>query len=394
MSELTATHEVEHAHAELRSDVAAKVDFSAIRYAQGWEDPACLERALAINSTDRVLSIAAAGDNSFALLLMGDSGPERVTSVDMNPAQCALVELKRAAILTLSHAELLQFLGVRPADGNRTTMYSRVRAALPAEARAYWDTRSDLLSAGVITTGRLERFFGHFRRYMLPLTHTRRTVQSLVLEHRDPAERAIFWDETFANRRWNAMVRTFFSQFVIGKLGRDPAFFEHVRMDSVSAHYAARARHACAVLDPSTNWFLHEIYLGGYPVDTVMPPYLLESNFELLRSRLDRLDVHCAELETFLASHAPGSFTKFNLSDIFEWMSDDAYEHMLRALIRTSTAGGRLAYWNNLVLRSRPDSMAGQLRPLRDLARQIHAEDRAFLYRDFQVEEIQEEAAS
>jgi len=71
----TLVPEAKHASAPLRSEVAQTVDFSAIRYSQSWEDPGCLERALDIQPDDRVLSIAAAGDNSFALLLMGDAWP-------------------------------------------------------------------------------------------------------------------------------------------------------------------------------------------------------------------------------------------------------------------------------------------------------------------------------
>src|SRR5665647_1018509 len=148
MSETLAT-EPETASAPLRSEVAQTVDFSAIRYSQSWEDPGCLERSLDIQSNDHVLSIAAAGDNSFALLLMGDSGPERVVSVDMNPSQTALVQLKRAAILTLEHPELLRFLGVTEGH-DRGNLYAKVRSELDGASRDYWDTNTALISRGVI----------------------------------------------------------------------------------------------------------------------------------------------------------------------------------------------------------------------------------------------------
>src|SRR5690349_14421450 len=90
----------------LESEVATRADFGQVRYAQSWEDPENLRGALQPDADSRVLSIAAAGDNSFALLVQGAG---KVVSVDMSPAQCALVELKRAAILTLSHEELLRF---------------------------------------------------------------------------------------------------------------------------------------------------------------------------------------------------------------------------------------------------------------------------------------------
>lgn len=367
----------------MASEVAQTVDFSQVRYSQAWEDPTCLERALDVQPDDTILSIAAAGDNSFALLLLD---PKKVVSVDMNPAQCALVELKRAAILALEHDEFLRFLGVTPAS-DRATLYTRVRPLLPDTARLYWDHQPALIVRGVIHCGRLEGFFAIFRRFVLPLTHSRRTIDGVFVP-RERAARERYYNDRFNNRRWQAVMRLFFSELVIGRKGRDPAFFEHVNIPSVGGHYGARARHALIEQPVADNWFVQYIMLGRFLDVARAHPYLRPDNYTTLRERVGRLEVHCAELEGFLASQPAGTFTKFNLSDIFEWMSDSLYEDMLRALVRTSAPGGRLAYWNNLVLRSRPDSLAAVLEPERDLARAIHRDDKAFLYRDFQVERI------
>ena len=370
------------------SEVAQVADFSRIRYAQGWEDPRCLERALNITADATVLSIAAAGDNSFALLLMGHDGPDRVISVDMNPAQCALVELKRAAIRTLDYDDLLRFLGVTNANGTRMTHYARLRSALPETARTYWDTQRDVITAGVIHAGKLESYFRIFRRRILPLLHRSSTIRSLLLEHREPAERAIFWDERVAHLRWNLILRAFCSPAVVGRLGRDPAFFEHVDMPDVGAYYLSRVRHASAVLDPSDNPYLHYIFLGNYTPGSAVPDYLNPTTIDTLRNRLDRLVVVCDELESYLQDAADDTFAAANLSDIFEWMSMDHFEHLLRTIARVCRPGARLAYWNNLVLRSRPESLAGTLAVHDGLAREIHHDDRSFFYRAFRVEEV------
>ena len=116
--------------------------------------------------------------------------------------------------------------------------------------------------------------------------------------------------------------------------------------------------------------------------------WLLGEAVDVLRERLDRLEMHEAELEQFLAAQAPGTFSRANLSAVFEWMTEAHAERVLRAVVRACRPGARLAYWNNLVPRSRPASMADVLRPQRALAREIHHRDRAFLYRDFHVEEV------
>ena len=51
----------------MRSEAAARADFSTIRYAQVWEDADILLAALAPREGDVHLSIASAGDNVLAL---------------------------------------------------------------------------------------------------------------------------------------------------------------------------------------------------------------------------------------------------------------------------------------------------------------------------------------
>ena len=51
-------------------------------------------------------------------------------------------------------------------------------------------------------------------------------------------------------------------------------------------------------------------------------------------------------------------------------------------------SGGRLAYWNMLVPRSRPGELANVLKPLSQLSERLHKMDKAFFYSAFVVEEI------
>jgi S-adenosylmethionine-diacylglycerol 3-amino-3-carboxypropyl transferase len=78
----------------------------------------------------------------------------------------------------------------------------------------------------------------------------------------------------------------------------------------------------------------------------------------------------------------------YNLSDIFEYMSAENYHALLDRLVKRGRPGGRLAYWNMLVPRSRPEYMTDRLRSLTPLAERLHHEDKAFFYSRFVVEEI------
>ncbi|MFI0459233.1 MAG: DUF3419 family protein, partial [Candidatus Thiodiazotropha endolucinida] len=78
----------------MSSEVAARADFSQIRYAQCWEDADILVEALGVDRGGVCLSISSAGDNALALL---GAGAEQVVALDLNPAQLACLALRVAA---------------------------------------------------------------------------------------------------------------------------------------------------------------------------------------------------------------------------------------------------------------------------------------------------------
>jgi S-adenosylmethionine-diacylglycerol 3-amino-3-carboxypropyl transferase len=360
------------------TEAAARAAFTVLRYAQVWEDADVLLDGLCIQPTDTVLSIASAGDNALALL---GAGAARVVAVDLNPAQLAAVALRVAAYRTLAHGELLELIGSRPSE-RRAALYARCRPQLSPPERAFWDAQPAAIAAGIGGAGRFERYFRLFRTWMLPLVHRRRTVQAL-LRGGNPSERERFYQERWNTWRWRLLFRLFFSRFAMGRLGRDPAFFRYVE-GSVADRIFARTRHALTVLDPADNPYLHWILTGTH--GNALPWALRPENFDAIRGRLDRFEWHRCTVEEFLEREG-ARCDKVNLSDIFEYMSAAASAALLARLAERLRPGGRLAYWNMLVPRRRPESLAGRLRPRDDVAAPLFARDKAFFYRAFVVEE-------
>ncbi|MGY8691304.1 MAG: DUF3419 family protein, partial [Verrucomicrobiales bacterium] len=181
------------------------------------------------------------------------------------------------------------------------------------------------------------------------------------------------------------LFRVFFSRFVMGRLGRDPSFFQYVE-GSVADRILERARHALVALQPAENPYLHWILTGTH--GDALPHALREENFEAIRSHIDRLEWRLGSIEDVLEELGDDTVTKYNLSDIFEYMSEPHYHALLEKLVAAGSAGARLAYWNMLAPRTRPESMGNQLVPLIDLSKQLHASDKAFFYSRFVVEEV------
>ncbi|HYE58972.1 MAG TPA: DUF3419 family protein [Rhodothermales bacterium] len=364
-----------------------QADFSGLRYALAWEDADVLVEGLAVQPGDTCLTIAASGDNALALLT---ADPARVVAVDLSRAQLAALALRVAAFRSLDHREVLDLLGVRSlespardAAAQRLALYARCRPALDASARAFWDARPADVAAGIAHSGKFERYLALFRRRVLPLVHRRSNVEAL-LTPKTPDERVAFYRRRWDTVAWRMLFRAFFSPLVMGRLGRDPAFFAHAETGGLADTLLSRAEDAATRLDPSRNPYLRWILTGTY--GDLLPVALRPEHFETIRARLDRLTWHPSSLEA-IAARSRMRFDRFALSDVFEYVSPAHYEQTLDALAGIARPGARLAYWNLLADRRRPETLAHVWAPREAEAARLHARDGCFFYRRFVLED-------
>lgn len=330
-----------------------------IQYSQCWEDPRpCLE-ALEIGPEDDVLSIASGGDNSLALLL---SRPRSLTMVDRNPAQLFLAEVKIRAIERLGYDELLGFIGIRPCPG-RDRIYAFLRPRLSEAARGFWDKRPALIRDGLLNIGKYERFFRAMRRYVLPLVHGSGTVRAF-LSCPTIEEQAAFYRDIWANRRWRTLFRLALGKQLMGRLGRDRSYYRYVTIPDTGDYLYQRISRTLTESPIRENPYFVFFLAGSYPWPECFPLWLQKENFPALKERVGGLRLKHDSLENIISASVPGAFSKFNLSNIFEYMSEGAYEILLRELLRVSRSKGRLAFWTLFVPRPIPESLGGRFVPI------------------------------
>ncbi|HET9979557.1 MAG TPA: DUF3419 family protein [Ktedonobacterales bacterium] len=362
------------------TSITARADFSAIRYAQCWEDADTLLAGLDTQPGDSCLSVASAGDNTLALLA---KSPGHVLALDVSGAQLACLALRVAAYRALEHPELLELIGSRP-SARREELYRRCRPLLSASDRAFWDAHPDDIGEAIGGAGKFERYFRLFRRRVLPLVESRRRIARLLAGGPLDARR-IFYAREWDTWRWRLLFRLFFSRAVLGRLGRDPEFFAYVE-GSVANRLLQRAEYAMTELDPAENPYIQWILTGTHT--TALPFALRPENFDAIRANLDKLEWRRQSLEDYLATAEANSVDRFNLSDVFEYVSRDHYAGLLARLAEIGRPGGRLLYWNMLAPRGYLDELAGRLRPLPELAARLHSQDKAFFYSALIIEEI------
>lgn len=352
--------------------------FDLIRYANCWEDAEILLKGLAPKPGSKILSIGSAGDNSFSLLT---TDPASVVAVDINPIQLYLIALKKAAIQHLPYDELLAFLGFRPSN-NRSQTLLQLRDAIDPEAYAYWQAHSSQIEQGIIGAGKFERYFQLFSHKVLPWIHHPNTTAEL-LRPKSEAEQRSFYHERWNTWRWRLLFKIFFSKYVMGKYGRDPAFLKEVKVP-VGEFIFRRAEQHLQREAAQHNFILRYNLTGSF--GALLPHYLQPEHIGVIRSRLHRLHLHLGFAEEAIAAH--GSFDYMNLSNIFEYMNPELFEHTARGLLAATQAGGRLAYWNLMAPRRISAILPEQARQMEALSAELHDIDKGFFYSQFIVDEV------
>jgi len=362
------------------SEIQSRAEFDLIRYAQCWEDADILVEALKPERGGIYVSIASAGDNALAIL---SKAPDKVVALDLNATQLACLALRVAAYKELNHKELLELVGSIPSI-QRAKLYQRCRSLLNKQEQAFWDANPQAIEQGIGAAGKFERYFALFKNRIMPLIHSRKTITKL-LDGGDLEQRREFYDKVWNNWRWRGLFKIFFSRFVMGRMGRDPEFFKYVE-GSVSDRILMRTKHALTELDPHDNPYLQWILTGDHPF--ALPYALREENFDAIRNNLDRLEWRQSAIEAYLNEAGKNAIAGYNLSDIFEYMSEESFHELLDKLIRAGTHGARLAYWNMLAPRQAPESFYNRVKYLPELSEKLHFADKAFFYNKFIVEEV------
>jgi S-adenosylmethionine-diacylglycerol 3-amino-3-carboxypropyl transferase len=360
------------------SDIANRASFDFVRYANCWEDTDILLEALQIQKGDRCLSIASSGDNSLSMLV---HDPEIVVAFDLNPTQLACLELRIAAFKHLSYTKVLELLGVRESTA-QNRLFSTIQKSLSPDAADYFEKNWDEIGGEIVSFGKFEQYFSLFRTKVLPLIHRKQTIHEL-LQEKDIKARERFYEKKWNTFRYRLLFQIFFSKFVMGKLGRDPAFFSHAKGD-LAKRLLKRVEHAVVTLPTHTNPYLNFIMTGNF-TNAALPHYLREENFTKIKDNIDRISLFHGDLSQVCESWEEG-FDAFNLSDIFEYMSINLTEEAFSILEQSSRGSARIAFWNMMVDRFIPEKSRFSIDSA--LSEKLFCKDNAFFYKRFIVGQI------
>jgi S-adenosylmethionine-diacylglycerol 3-amino-3-carboxypropyl transferase len=359
----------------MKAASSGQVELPELLFGLSWEDPESDRLALRIEPGETVVAISSGSCNTFGLLL---ENPGRIFTVDINPCQSHLLELKRAAIRRLDFDRLHAFLGVREGR-NRAKVFESLAGDLSAPALAYWRSRPAAIQGGVIYQGRYERFLRHFRS-LVRLTQRRWRIDGLFQSSSLDQQRDYF-DRVWNTPQWRMLFHLLFNKHILAKGGLSADYF---RFDDGASSFAEsffeRAKRALREIPIGSNYFIAQYLLGRYPSPEAIPDYLKKDNLDLVRERLDRIEIVTADLKVWLASHPEASIDAFSLSNICELMSLEDTARTFTQVVRTARPGARICFRNLMIRREVPADLRAKIQLCEDLSRRLTAQDRSFAY--------------
>jgi S-adenosylmethionine-diacylglycerol 3-amino-3-carboxypropyl transferase len=355
--------------------------FRDILYAQCWEDPEMDRIAFNTKSGDTIFSITSGGCNALAFLT---DDPAKVICLDMNRYQNYLLSLKISAFKTLSYHETLEFFGVQPSD-RRWEYFERLEPVLSEEVKSYWRNKKADINRGVIHCGKYERYM-HLLKRMFGILIGRKIINELFDSSGIEEQKLLFinkWD----NFKWKFFCRVFLSRTFASMLF-DKAFYKYLEPDfSFEKYYRTAVKRAVTELPVKENYFLAYILTGNYLINN-LPVYLKRENYDLIRERIDRINIVTSGCLEYLRSLPDNMISKFNFTNIFEWVSIEEFYLLLSETLRVAKDDAVITYRNHLVTRNRPESFADQIIPDIKLSDTLHVRDRSFIYKAYVVERI------
>ncbi|MFN0135496.1 MAG: DUF3419 family protein [Phycisphaerae bacterium] len=367
-----------------------RVVFNGIVFNMSWEDPEMDRRAFRLTSDDTVISITSAGCNPLNFLCQN---PKRLISVDGNPAQNAVLELKLATIATCDHETFFDIFAARRPAVVSDLYRPKLRPLLSEKSREFWDRNLNMVRRGLYNYGKMG-LATRIVRFMLPRLGLSKKFCDEFFELRSLAEQREWYDKHVAHRLWGPWTKWLCqSSWFMYLCGVHPRQLKLVDgRHGIYDFVRERIEYALTKVPIYDNYFLSVTVTGkfrGYRV----PPYLLPENFETLRKNLDRVLVVNGWLGPFLDTQPAHSINKFNLLDIFDWMTPEIFEGTLKSVLRAAAPGATLIYRSGSYKLDPPESIRRQLDSHDALAKELLAIDRSATYGSFYVFSVKEGAS-
>ncbi len=288
-----------------------------------WEDPRIDRQLLDIQPDSKIVMITSAGCNALDYLL---DGPTAIHTIDVNPRQNALLELKLAVIKQGHFDDLFALFGEGYHPEARR-VYDSVRAGLSPSTQKFWDKKLRYFER----QGRKPSFYYHGSSGTMAWILTRYFFRSkkglkeklfaLADAKSLEEQRAIY--EQIEPELWGRFSSWLVKQpAAMAMLGvpRPQIRLVNERYPGGMAEFVNRQlRHVLTELPIQDNYFWR-VYLKGHYTADCCPNYLKAEHLPTLQAHADRVHLHTQTITQFLHAN-PDQYTHFILLDHQDWLA-------------------------------------------------------------------------
>lgn len=317
-------------------------------YHQSWEDPREDEKVLDLKSTDVCLTLTSGGCNTLNLLL---NGVAKVVSVDVNPAQTALLELKAIAIKQLDYNDFWKLFGEGKHPNFGELYRERLAPLLSPASRKFWDRKKKYFSSGLYyhgSMGKVALLVQNGCKLIGIDSYLNRLVHATSLRDQERIWKKVNSALTSKTQMINYMVQKLFGIVFLNKFmiwfggGVPKKQAELIKQDNCTiTKYFFRCldgvmKHSHIAKD---NYFYYNILTGKYSKDCC-PAYLKEENFLKLKQGL--IDNLIISTDYFMNELHNRKYDKVILMDHADWQDEDSTLLLAKALYGQMNEGGKI----------------------------------------------------
>ena len=306
------------------------------------EDPLSEQSALDIRSSDRILSLASAGEVALSLLSLNED--IIIKSVDISESQIKLCRLKLMSALYLDFPLNGAFLGFTNLEEKvRSELYHNVILPHLSEADAlFWKQNMVYIKKGIINAGRFEQYIKKMR-FVANIFLGRRNIHKLIECHSLEEQKQVFHDHIETRKSLQLLFKVAFHPKVYRKRGLQDQALIHAD-NSTGDRFYSRFKGFCINTLASENYFLQYFLTGSCINKESFPPYLQPANKDRLIKNLKNLELKTASFQDTLTEKGKGYFNKVHLSNLGDWLSEDQFTELRSLLLKNCDNGSRLCY--------------------------------------------------
>ena len=323
--------------------------FERLVYPQIWEDPVVDLKALKLQPTDHLITIASGGCNALSYLT---ARPKKITAVDLNHAHVALVNLKMEGIRRLEYKEFYKFFGEAKSINNPRLYRDVLAQHLNPATRDYWE-------GGMKGFERIRMFEKGFYKYgllgkLIGFIHISAKLYRVKLDEllKQPTveAQAQWFDENVAKIFDSRLVKKIMgSPLALYNLGIPPSQHASLcedRPETMAQVLKERARKLATIDNINNNYFAWQAYGRSYDHHnpTNKPLYLQEQHFELVRNNIDRLSIEQNNVLDALKRMPANSVDAVVLLDAQDWMTPEEICTLWTEITRTANLVARIIF--------------------------------------------------